>query len=402
MLSLFGKKPAPGGAKAGKAAAAPEQINPKVIEIKTRLQEYSIEISIEQAKILSERSSTVDGSIEYYFLNSSMFDAPPAPPADIAAAPNAGAAAGAVLPPRPAREGDVKARARSIAAQLIAMGIPVDKALKASLRCSSVEAAMAFAFEDGPALAEPTFTCPTCFDDYPAGEMVTLECHHRLCKDCFVGYCSSKITENMVDEKSLVCPQMTAEGICGNSITVFELQANLSSELFDKYNSFKIGAYCEERKMTSCPKCNVWYIDLNEVLGEERRWRNITCGNCAHIFCGKCGQRPHKGQPDQDIDCAAYQEWLRQNDQSEQEFRKYLEAQRIFPCPKCKNAGELSTGCKFLYCRCKANFCALCGIQLKQAQHYSHFQNGPGCTGPYGEGCLGLADTAGVDPPDEA
>ena len=65
-------------------------------------------------------------------------------------------------------------------------------------------------------------------------------------------------------------------------------------------------------------------------------------------------------------------------------------------CPRCKNMSELiQGGCKFVYCICKARFCYLCGVELLETQHYSHFQ-GPGCNGPYGDRCLGFKD--GVQP----
>lgn len=85
-------------------------------------------------------------------------------------------------------------------------------------------------------------------------------------------------------------------------------------------------------------------------------------------------QRPHKGQTDQNVTCEEFSTWLAQQDQNDATFATYMKENKIFPCPKCKRPGALGTGCKFLYCHCKANFCALCGIQLKEKQHFSHFQ----------------------------
>jgi hypothetical protein len=136
---------------------------------------------------------------------------------------------------------------------------------------------------------------------------------------------------------------------------------------------------------------------MSQALGDEDIWKMIRCGKCKHEFCGKCGEKPHKRQADQDIDCEEYSRWRQENEKGDESFALYMKEKKIFPCPRCHNAGELKSGCKFLYCRCKANFCALCGVQLKEQQHFAHFQNGPNCTGPFGEGCLGPSDTAGVD-----
>lgn len=77
-------------------------------------------------------------------------------------------------------------------------------------------------------------------------------------------------------------------------------------------------------------------------------------------------------------------------------FNSLAEGSGWRPCPRCKNMSELiQGGCKFVYCVCKARFCYLCGVELLQEQHYSHFQ-GPGCNGPFGNRCLGVKD--GVKP----
>lgn len=301
-------------------------------------------------------------------------------------------------PPLPPGE-----REGGIAGMLIAMGYSLEQAEYAGSRCSSMEAAINI-LSKNPAMlstAEIEYTCPVCRTECPVSLMITLSCSpepHRLCKDCFVGYCHSKISENQVESTDLVCPALVDGKVCGTAITIFELQANIPPELFDKYEMFSTRAFCESERMRSCPKCNDWYIDIQAVLEDERRWKRLKCEKCQHIFCGKCGQRPHKGQKDQNIDCEAFSQWLRDNDKSDEAFSQYMKEKKIFHCPKCKMVGEHQSGCKFLYCRCKANFCALCGIQLKESQHFSHFKDGPGCTGPYGEVCKGTTDTAGVDP----
>ena len=65
------------------------------------------------------------------------------------------------------------------------------------------------------------------------------------------------------------------------------------------------------------------------------------------------------------------------------ELSEYNKNNIIFPCPHCGNAGVLSDGCKYLYCRCKGHFCALCGVKLTESEHFTHFLNAP-----YGDRCL--------------
>lgn len=58
---------------------------------------------------------------------------------------------------------------------------------------------------------------------------------HRFCKDCFEGYCSSKINEANVSDKELVCPAPK----CGTPVTIHELEGNLSADMLARYT--KVG-----------------------------------------------------------------------------------------------------------------------------------------------------------------
>jgi hypothetical protein len=74
----------------------------------------------------------------------------------------------------------------------------------------------------------------------------------------------------------------------------------------------------------------------------------------------------------------------------------YVENNKLFSCPKCKMYGVLESGCKFMYCRCKENYCALCGKKLTERDHFNHFTGVPGATGPMGNVCVGMVpDRAG-------
>jgi uncharacterized protein (DUF2225 family) len=38
--------------------------------------------------------------------------------------------------------------------------------------------------------------CPICTYDFKVEDLITLECDHRVCKECLEGYLDSKILEN--------------------------------------------------------------------------------------------------------------------------------------------------------------------------------------------------------------
>lgn len=279
----------------------------------------------------------------------------------------------------------------SLFTMLVEMGYAQSDAQKASKRCSSIEAAVNYLL-GGNTTAEPEFDCPICMCEYPASEMITLACEpvaHRMCTDCFEQYCTSKIKEDQVDTDQLICPaRLDNNKVCGTAITAFELKAHLPTEIFEKYERFITRSYCEHEKLSRCPKCNTWYVDLNGV--PEDIWKDVKCLNCDHQFCGRCGEAPHKGQNEQNLTCEEFSKWKQENEKADESFEAYLKENKIFSCPSCKLPGVLDgNGCKFLYCRCKSKFCALCGVKLEESQHYTHFKNAP-----FGTDCLGPTDAA--------
>lgn len=286
-------------------------------------------------------------------------------------------------------------------AMLFDMGYSDDKINYAIKRCNSISSALQ--------LLDPNynlndinylFRCPICFDECHINDMITLNCLHRICLNCFKNYCELKINENEVLSDELCCPVITTSScfssnnhnynICGNPITVHEIKENVNCEVFQKYEQFITRAFCHNENLTCCPKCNDWYIDLQDVLHLEHTWKSIKCQKCNHQFCGKCGEIPHKAQYEQDLDCISYSKWLELNSKTDDKFKEFIKNNNIFSCPKCKMYGSLESGCKFMYCRCKQCFCALCGLKLNQSNHFNHFINVPGATGPFGNVCVGM------------
>jgi hypothetical protein len=204
-------------------------------------------------------------------------------------------------------------------------------------------------------------------------------------------YCEVQINENSIDEKSFKCQQYDAatKSYCNCPITPFEVKAHCSPEIYEKYNKFLNRRLFEGAMgLLRCPSCNEWYIEMGHM--DERNeddWKNLKCQNCSHVFCAKCGERPHKGQKDQNITCEEFHEWRRQNDQAVQAFEKFMAENGVKKCPVCSNAVERKSGCLFLYCTCKGTLCAVCGVELDESQHHAHFNNKP-----FGTACKGPED----------
>jgi hypothetical protein len=346
--------------------------------LQTQLQLLGVTANKDLIVDLLKRSATVNEAIEYYFNNQHQF----ADKKYTALSENND---------QTLRKEEGHNDKMSYEEILCQMGYKREIVQHVLQRCSSLEAAvhmMSLDLDNSTHTKEPNMTCPICGDDYAASLMITLNClpnPHRFCSECFVGYCSHKITEAQVQSEQLVCPARLEDSgkICGTEITVFEVQAHLPPEIYEKYLRFITRSYCDQKNMRRCPKCNDWYIDIDYKNVPEEEWKDITCGNCNHHFCGKCGERPHKATKDQDIDCAGFAKWIQENDKSDESFKDYRKANNIFACPTCGEAGQLGDGCKYLYCRCNGHFCALCGVKLTESEHTSHFFNAP-----HGDKCL--------------
>jgi len=235
------------------------------------------------------------------------------------------------------------------------------------------------------------YRCEICFSQVTIEEMVTLSCDsHRFCKECIAGYISSKVGDG---ETEFCCPGVG----CKANITVFEIKF-IAPECMDKFERFSLRKFgqAESNNCRFCPKCNDWFSEIPQGAGDEPVWKRVECGapECKHHFCGLCGEKPHKGQKDQDVSCAEFARWREENEKADEEFERYLDTEKnsLQQCPSCLILASLASGCRFVYCKCGARFCFLCGVTLEEANHYSHFQNGKNCTGPFGNGCNGPAD----------
>jgi hypothetical protein len=122
-------------------------------------------------------------------------------------------------------------------------------------------------------LANKRYCCGICLDDECAIEdMITLSCQpvgHRFCNDCFKGYCENKISDALVTTTDLICPAVS----CKTPISITELKARISVEMFDKYDRFMLKNMCTDNSWRTCPHCNEWFADIPQGDEDEQYWR---------------------------------------------------------------------------------------------------------------------------------
>ena len=274
---------------------------------------------------------------------------------------------------------------KKLVQDLIAQGFHKSDAKRAACRCNTVESAINYLF-DGERLrdqaAKRAFKCEMCMEDeIVSAEIITLNCEHRFCKECLKMGLEMKLKEKSVSEDDLCCPFQS----CKQPFDVHIIEALLSQNQYQMFLDLKLRkVYARQtREIRECPKCS-YLMAIEDDDDELLNYTVCPRKECGHAFCGRCGEKPHVNQTDLNLSCEQYADFLQMNDEGLKNFRKFMEQEGLRQCPKCRNVGELKSGCKFVYCPCKANYCYLCGRELLENQHYSHF-----VSGPYGEQCYG-------------
>ena len=98
---------------------------------------------------------------------------------------------------------------------------------------------------------------------------------------------------NLIDEGKVMnigCMQ----GGCSDQFSEEDVQANINSKVFEKYQRFVRNAMVDlDPDLRWCPepKCN-GYVRKNKKL----KSREVTCETCKARVCFDCGEKAHKGE----------------------------------------------------------------------------------------------------------
>eukprot|EP00931_Biecheleriopsis_adriatica_P012459 TRINITY_DN113604_c0_g1_i1.p1 TRINITY_DN113604_c0_g1~~TRINITY_DN113604_c0_g1_i1.p1 ORF type:complete len:363 (-),score=71.72 TRINITY_DN113604_c0_g1_i1:225-1238(-) len=239
--------------------------------------------------------------------------------------------------------------------------------------------------------AKERFECQICFSEQRLEEGVSLDCSHIVCADCFAGFLKVKIREKCVSEQELVCPMPK----CYCPISEFQVMGVMAgTPLWDRFLETRAELYrpeCPGEKHCRCPCGEV--IIVTQARGDEGF---VNCPGCKEKVCYLCQER-HAG-----VSCASYWQWRKENDTSQQAFEKLMSDQGWKKCPVCKAPCERSYGCNFMTCasqscrnKGKTNFCYICGDQLTEIEHFTHFPDGM-----FRDACLNRRQQAGDHQPD--
>eukprot|EP01065_Artemidia_motanka_P035336 TRINITY_DN43258_c0_g1_i1.p1 TRINITY_DN43258_c0_g1~~TRINITY_DN43258_c0_g1_i1.p1 ORF type:complete len:620 (+),score=101.25 TRINITY_DN43258_c0_g1_i1:60-1862(+) len=216
--------------------------------------------------------------------------------------------------------------------------------------------------------------CTVCYAE-PGSFLMNCPVRCSVCSGCLLTFLGGLIREKA---DSLRCP-------CGDGAelpyecvsTALRNEAALSEQYLSHVNR----SLAVEGEITAeCPECGWFcYVLAQDPLKYSVQCRRQSCplqsAEARGRFCAVCKRPAHLGltcMQNREKEAIAVVACLRG-------------AQGWQLCPGCGEGCALATGCNRITCVCGTNLCYHCGRELPhEAQHYSHWQDGP-----YGLRCFG-------------
>ncbi|KAF0441775.1 E3 ubiquitin-protein ligase arih1 [Gigaspora margarita] len=206
--------------------------------------------------------------------------------------------------------------------------------------------------------------CNSCYDKFSTFDLsadldkmatssanlgIVLDCRHGFCLACMKNYLNSVLKDDVVDFP-IKCPLRCIDVNIGERI----IEKSLTKEDLENYylkmtvSSIKNKIYCPNKKCSAM-------IDYDH--DESQPTYSLICPMCHESFCPLCRVSWHK-----DLTCEEYQALpLHERSPEDREVLNLAKNERWQRCPKCNMLVQLETGCNHITCRCKAEFCYVCG-----------------------------------------
>lgn len=184
-----------------------------------------------------------------------------------------------------------------------------------------------------------------CLDDeVKSTRAKKLKCGHRQCHSCLRrGF-----------KLSLTDPQQMPPKCCTSDPIPLRAVDKLFPDHWKKKWNRKYEEYTTKNRIY-CPakKCGEW-VRPEDIKSAEGKKQGI-CRKCKTKVCGTCNAKWH-GARDCHIDS---------------ETKALLKTAREAGwqrCYRCRTLVELREGCNHMTCRCKAEFCMLCGLKWRTCE----------------------------------
>ncbi|KAG6063568.1 hypothetical protein E4U32_001084 [Claviceps aff. humidiphila group G2b] len=178
--------------------------------------------------------------------------------------------------------------------------------------------------------------CVACTSEVASTDSVRCPCSHDYCGDCITSLFSAAI-----NDESLFPPRC-----CKEPIPLDLYKPFLSATLLGTYEAKKLEYGTLDKTYCHVRTCST-FVPPAFVKDDV-----ATCVKCQSKTCTMCKGETHTDDCPADTLTAAFLQIATENGWQR--------------CYSCRRMVDLNTGCNHITCRCKAQFCYICGLKWKQ------------------------------------
>ena len=195
---------------------------------------------------------------------------------------------------------------------------------------------------------ERKIQCPICSSDVSVDEnIITLECEHKICRDCLSGWLMAKYDLGQWDLENFKCflPE------CNKTIDIHILKHIIGDEKFTKMCDKLVEKLC-----FNCPYNECRNFFMNEMKNEPK----IQCPKCNKAICTKCNEKFHDSKACPKLFNIAL---------------NALKNEKLNVCPECFEVYLKDDKCAHVKCmKCSTEFCFECSCpRIPTLSHGNHY-----------------------------
>lgn len=199
--------------------------------------------------------------------------------------------------------------------------------------------------------------CSVCWTE--ADDAYRTTCGHTYCKECFSGLCASATSPENFPLKCLGDATR-----CTHVFGMAELQKALSTSAFDELLKAAVQIYLRTRP-NEYQYCVT--ADCPQLYRTTTNGRVFDCPGCLTHICTTCQAVSHDGYT-----CAEYKDLSSEGSLA---FKKWMDENKVKPCPKCGTPIQKAYGCNHMTCTlCSTHFCWFCMEVCSSGKIYDHMR----------------------------
>ncbi|EHA19664.1 hypothetical protein ASPNIDRAFT_179760 [Aspergillus niger ATCC 1015] len=180
--------------------------------------------------------------------------------------------------------------------------------------------------------------CCVCYESFYTHKVTRLDCNHKYCNDCL-----KDLFRRATKDSTLFPPRC-----CRMPIHLEIVQKHMSETEISDFRSAEIEFATTDRTYCCNASCGKFILPHNITAGRAQ------CPHCRSDTCAMCKNSFHTDDCVEDADLQA--------------TLALASTQRWQRCFRCRALVDLGIGCYHITCKCRAEFCYLCGLQWKTCE----------------------------------